>query len=128
MHHKAIWPLEKRARRGFKGYPVATVAFYGPDDRRATKVAVGILMSEGVEAAQIVEFIDEHGAKSVALADHILGCVHEEGIDIRREQSARIVRSGRTAIVGQVLCSNERRAPYFVKLALLFAIGFFMRV
>jgi hypothetical protein len=101
MHHKAIWPLEKRARRGFKGYPVATVAFYGPDDRRATKVAVGIVKSEGAEpdqmerwlsadtdvrsdpgiAAQTMAFIDRHGAKSVALADHILGCPHEEGID-----------------------------------------------
>jgi hypothetical protein len=101
MHHKAIWPLEKRARRGYKGHPVATVAFYGPDDRRATKVAVGIVDREGAEAGplerwfseerdvrsdvtiarEIMEFIEAHQTKSVALADRILGCPHEEGID-----------------------------------------------
>ena len=45
-HHS---PLRKKARRGFRGYPVATVAFYGPDDRHATKVAVGIVTAEGIE-------------------------------------------------------------------------------
>jgi hypothetical protein len=39
-------PLLKRARKGFRGYPVATIALYGPDDRRATKVAVGIVTRE----------------------------------------------------------------------------------
>ncbi|SEJ90916.1 hypothetical protein SAMN05192539_102313 [Paraburkholderia diazotrophica] len=42
MTLKAQWyrdRLAKKARRGFCGYPVATVAFYGPDDRRATKVS-----------------------------------------------------------------------------------------
>jgi hypothetical protein len=34
MHHKALWPLTRTANRGFRGYPIATVAFYGPDDRR----------------------------------------------------------------------------------------------
>jgi len=47
VHHKSLWPVTKKANRGFRGYPVATVAFYGPDDRRASKVAVGILPSEG---------------------------------------------------------------------------------
>jgi hypothetical protein len=80
---------------------MATVAFYGPDDQRATKVAVGIVSAEGAEAhplhrwfsehadaradveiaRQIGEFIETHGARSVALADRILGCPHEEGID-----------------------------------------------
>src|SRR5258706_1030363 len=39
-------PLPKRARKGFRGYPVATIAFYGPDDRHATKVAVGIVLAK----------------------------------------------------------------------------------
>lgn len=101
MLHKALWALEKQSRRGFRGYPVATVAFYGPDDRRATKVAVGIILSEGAEAdplqrwfsehedartepgiaRQIGAFIEAHGAKSVALVDRIIGCPHEERID-----------------------------------------------
>jgi hypothetical protein len=32
-------------------------------------------------AEQIGEFIERHGAKSVALADRIIGCPYEEGID-----------------------------------------------
>jgi hypothetical protein len=37
--------------------------------------------SDVAVAEQIGEFIDRHGAKSVALADRIIGCPHEEGID-----------------------------------------------
>ena len=101
MLHKALWPLTKKANRGFRGYPVATVAFYGPDDRRASKVAVGILPVEGVDATElerwfsddhdvrddvdiataILKFVEQHGAKTVVVADRIIGCPHEEGID-----------------------------------------------
>jgi len=100
VFYKTLWTLEKQARRGFRGYPVATVAFYGPDDQVATKVAVGIVPTEGAEAdplqrwfskddvraeagiaRQISEFIEAHGAKSVVLVDRIIGCPHEERID-----------------------------------------------
>jgi hypothetical protein len=101
VFYRALWPLEKRSRRGFRGYPAATVAFYGPDDQRATKVAVGIVPAEGADpdplqrwfsddadarsdpeiARQIAEFIETHAAKSVVLIDRILGCPHEEGVD-----------------------------------------------
>ena len=94
-------PLMKKARRGFRGYPVATVAFYGPDNTRATKVAVGIVPGEGAEAEalkrwfagegdvrtdreigrEILEFIEQHSAKSVVMSDRIIGCPHEEGVD-----------------------------------------------
>ena len=46
-------PLRKKALHGFRGYPVATVAFYGPDDTRATKVAVGIVIQEGAEPSAL---------------------------------------------------------------------------
>ncbi len=93
--------LRKKANRGFRGYPVATLAFYGPDDEVASKVAVGILPSEHagvselerwfsdagdvrvdprVEAA-VIDFIKGQGAKTVIIADAIMGCPHEEGID-----------------------------------------------
>jgi hypothetical protein len=98
MHDKALWSLTKRSNQGFRGYPVGTVAFYGPDDHRATKVAVGVVTREGAEPAElerwfsdesdvrddegfnraIVEFIEHHGAKTVVLADGIIGCPHEE--------------------------------------------------
>jgi len=45
--------LVKKAKRGFWGYPVATVALYGPDDVTATKVAVGIVPAEGAETSNV---------------------------------------------------------------------------
>lgn len=109
MHHKALWPLTKRANRGFSGYPVATVAFYGPDDCRASKVAVGIVPREGAEptelerwfsekddvrddldiAGAIQAFIERKGAKTVVVADRIIGCPHEEGIDYPEGQKCK---------------------------------------
>ena len=100
MHHKALWSLTKRSKKGFRGYPIAT-AFYGPDDRRASKVAVGIVPADGAEvsdlerwfshdsdvrddvdiAAAVQKFIEQHGAPTVVLADRIIGCPHEEGTD-----------------------------------------------
>jgi len=94
-------PLKKRARRGFRGYPIATMMFYGPTDQQATKVAVGIVAYEGADAEPlmrwwsaeedvrhsrtigdaILAFIQEHAAKSVVMADRITGCPHEEGKD-----------------------------------------------
>jgi hypothetical protein len=59
VDYKAIWALEKRSRRGFRGDPLATVAFYGPDDRRATKVAVGILQGEGAGADPLERWFSE---------------------------------------------------------------------
>ena len=53
---KAFQPakrLAKKAQRGFRGYPMATVAFYGPDDRRASKVAVGIVLREQEDVAEL---------------------------------------------------------------------------
>jgi hypothetical protein len=93
--------LEKQAERGYRGYPVATVAWYGPDASRASKVAVGIVRSQGENASElerwfsetedvrydeaiaeeIVKFIEKHGVKSVAIASSIIGCPHEEGPD-----------------------------------------------
>jgi hypothetical protein len=98
---RAPTPLEKKARRGFRGYPVATVAFYGPDASRASKVAVGVVtrpegeaevlerwFSDSVDVrfdagigGEILAFIRRHGVMSVALADGIIGCPHEEGVD-----------------------------------------------
>jgi len=96
--------LTKKAKRGFRGYPLATIAFYGPDDRRATKVAVGLVLEAGADPAhlerwfsetdartdaaiakRILAFLQERGARSVVMADRILGCPHEEGVDYEGE-------------------------------------------
>ena len=101
MVERARKRLSKKARRGFRGFPVATVAFYGPDDTRASKLAVGIVPAENAEvtdlrrwfaeaidirddtqvAEDVLAFIEAAGARSVAMADRIVGCPHEEGID-----------------------------------------------
>jgi len=93
--------LAKKSRSGFRGYPIGTVAYYGPDDGRATKVAVGIMTSEdgGPVAmerwrseisdvrtdtaiiAQVVASLKSHAVHSVAMTEDIFGCPHEEGID-----------------------------------------------
>ena len=39
------YQLEKLTRRR-TGFPIATVAYYGPDDQFASKVAVGIILFE----------------------------------------------------------------------------------
>src|SRR5271165_5792316 len=94
--------LSKRAKKGFRGWPLATVALYGPDDSTATKLTVGIMPAEDAEATdlrrwfskdqtdirddirvaeEVLAFITEAGAKSVVMTDRIIGCPHEEGID-----------------------------------------------
>src|SRR6516225_8277745 len=93
--------LSKRAKRGFRGYPIATVALYGLDDQVATKLTVGIVPAEHAEvtdlrrwfseaadirndasvAEEVLAFIDAAGARSIVITDRIIGCPHEEGID-----------------------------------------------
>jgi hypothetical protein len=97
--------LRKKARKGMRGWPAATVAFYGPNLSHATKVAVGIVPAENAEVSEmrdwrvekgdvrdspaiieeILEFIAEHGALTVAMTDGIIGCPHQEGIDYEGE-------------------------------------------
>ena len=104
MTFKGQWyrdKLAKKRQKGFRGYPVATVAYYGPDDRRASKVSVGLIPAEDADVSQLerwtseatdvrrddginealFRFIESSGAKSVVGVDRIIGCPHEEGID-----------------------------------------------
>lgn len=93
--------LLRKAERGFQGYPLGTVAFYGPDNARATKVAVGIVHKEGGDpralekwlsevtdvredediGGQVLAFLQRHQVRTVIVGPGILGCPHEEGID-----------------------------------------------
>ena|SRR5690348_12864482 len=104
MSFKSQWhrdKLSKKAEKGFRGYPVATLAYYGPDDKRASKVVVAIVQAEGSEPEpmqkwysessdvrnedsimeSISAFLRTHAVKSVVAVDRIIGCPHEEGID-----------------------------------------------
>ena len=55
MIERARKRLRKRAKRGLRGYPVATAALYGPDDTRATKLPVGIAPARQPAAAQCTQ-------------------------------------------------------------------------
>jgi hypothetical protein len=85
MEDRFLKRLRKKARRGLRGWPLATIAFYGPNLNQATKVAVGIVPAENAEVAElrdwkvdrgdirtdpgiaraILEFIEEHQVLSV---------------------------------------------------------------
>lgn len=92
------WPRSLRSDRPSPEYPIATIAYYGPDDYTPTKIAVGILTEDDELAAierwagpdvttnleimfQIQRFIEQHQAKTIVMTDGIIGCPHEEGID-----------------------------------------------
>ena len=102
---RSLKRLRKKARKGMRGWPVATIAFYGPNLSQATKVAVGIVPFENEDvtamrdwkvdhgdvradsgiAQEILEFIEKQGALSVVMTDGIIGCPHQEGIDYEGE-------------------------------------------
>jgi len=91
-----------RPAPGAARYPLATIAAYGPDNTRATKLVVGVIerpnrdepailrkwTNESTDvredpaiAAEVGEFLAEHRVRKTTSADRIIGCPHEEGID-----------------------------------------------
>jgi hypothetical protein len=53
MEDRFLKRLRKKARKGLRGWPIATVAFYGPNLSQATKVTVGIVPSENAEVKRV---------------------------------------------------------------------------
>src|SRR5262249_13761368 len=99
---KPITWLRKFVARGDQGYPIATLAFYGPDDKKASKAVLGIFASKGAEPQlhkwfrespdrdlrydtklqnAWIEIMRREGVRSLAMLEEINGCPHEEGID-----------------------------------------------
>lgn len=83
-------------------YPLATIAAYGPDNSRATKLVVGILRRAGQDdpdqmrtwstdagdvrndlliAAEVADWLHSQRIKETLDYGRIIGCPHEEGID-----------------------------------------------
>jgi hypothetical protein len=83
-------------------YPAATLAFYGPDDRLATKAVAAVVLSEADQhpaaieewhtedsdirsdpavRQQIMDFLQSQHVQRVVMADRIIGCPHVEGAD-----------------------------------------------
>jgi hypothetical protein len=92
--------LEQKALRGHRGDPVGTVAFYGPDDQRASKLVVGFspdaklgvtetaawtsdadVRQDATILDAALAFLTAHEARSVVMTSGVLGCPHEEGSD-----------------------------------------------
>ena len=90
------------SQRSRANYPLATVSAYGPDNKRATKLVVGVLRRAGqkhpnpmhswstdagdvrndpVIAAELADWLRRQGIKDTLSYDRIIGCPHEEGID-----------------------------------------------
>src|SRR5699024_9537261 len=91
------------AKKGMVGYPVATIAHYGPTDRKATKMVVSIMTGDtepetmrkwysddtdirqdAQALAQALAFVRNHDVKSVAMPERIIGCPQSPGN--RRQQ------------------------------------------
>lgn len=99
--------LERRAQKGFQGYPLGIIAFYGHTDKIATKAVIGIVNEAGgspqhikkwvydkgdlrkdVEAIKaLFRYIEAHNVLSVALTPGIYYCPHEPGIDFPADGS-----------------------------------------
>ena len=100
-NNKQRFWLKKIARRK-TGFPIGTIAFYGPDDRFASKAVLGFVPSEKdrditilkkwfstgtdlrldpVVLSEMVNLLEQHAVQRVSMLDRIIGCPHEEGID-----------------------------------------------
>ena len=92
----------RTSQRSRAKYPLATISAYGPDNKRATKLVVGILRRAGQKdpnpmrswstdaidvrhdpliAAELADWLRSQGIKDTVSHDRIIGCPHEEGID-----------------------------------------------
>ena len=70
---KARYLLHKKARRRSRTYPLGTIAYYGRDDQRATKVVVGILDRQNNIIAMKKWFSDDEDVRqSPAIAQQIV--------------------------------------------------------
>jgi hypothetical protein len=123
--HRYFKRFQKRSKRGSQGYPIATIAFYGPDNKKATKVAVGIIKEGGGDAdplkrwfseevdirkngkigEEITDFIHSQGVTSVVVSDGIMGCPHEEVIDYPEGEQCPMCPywQGRDRYTGEIL-------------------------
>mgnify|MGYP001075076796 CR=1 FL=1 len=81
--------ISKRVKRGFQGYPLISIEYFGPSQVLATKVEVGFVQEENAEPmletfssdtdirqdetvqTTIIKIIDRVDAKTVTLLDQV---------------------------------------------------------
>ncbi len=93
----------RKGKRGMRGHPMASIALYGPNESRATKLVVSILAYPDAEpepmrkwfsdteirsdddiVSEVLGFLTENGVRSVVAMNRLIGCPHEEVIDYPR--------------------------------------------
>jgi len=75
---KPITRLRKRAKQGDIGFPKATLAFYGPDNKRASKAVLGIFLCDDADAIIHRYFTDDTDARyTVDIQESILARIRE---------------------------------------------------
>src|SRR3979490_580806 len=98
--------LDKKSKLGFRGYPVGTIAFYGPDAQRASKVAVAVIVAPDTEPVALQRWFAESGdirndATFEEIALFLRG--HEvrmrKGLPRRNADTVLIARSGPVATI-----------------------------
>jgi hypothetical protein len=99
---KPITWLRKSSKRAHRGYPVAVLMFYGPDNKKASKAVLSIIVTPNSEPVlhkwfrelpnadlrygiklqnTWIEIIRQEGVRTVMMVEEINGCPHEEGVD-----------------------------------------------
>ncbi len=93
--------LARKSRNPRNAYPMATVVYYGPTDRLASKVVAAVVRGETDESAplerwlintgdirqdsavllDLVTWLKRYAVQQVFVTPRIAGCPHEEGID-----------------------------------------------
>lgn len=84
--------IAKRVKRGFQGYPLISITYYGPHEQLATQVVLSFVAEEGAPAqlekfstqsdaredatvqSTIVKIIERSGAKTLTLEPPVLEC------------------------------------------------------
>jgi len=120
-----------RKRKDRSEFPIAAVAFSGPDDQKAAKTVTGIMYSADDDAplvkrwcvddkadirddrkvmAEPEKFLEEHGVKTGGgLWDRMIGCPHEEGIDCPAGEKCPVYpfRANRDRWTGEILDDED---------------------
>jgi hypothetical protein len=117
--------LDKKSKLGFRGFPIGTIAFYGPDAQLASKVVVAVIAAPDTEPValrkwfaesgdvrnnaatfeEIALFLRGHEMRTVAMTEGMMGARTRKESTIPKARPALIVRTGPVATV-QLSCSQ----------------------